>query len=1015
MKEMPDKDSLMRGRFNPFPGLRPFAPEERDLFFGREGQSEEVMKKLINNRFVTVIGASGSGKSSLVYCGVIPRLADTADKSIKKWQILAMRPGNDPMGSLVSVIAGHIPALKQKELDRTMIDGVIRKDERGLIEAVNKLKIEKDGKTLIIIDQFEEVFRFKNATRSGVSKGDNRYFMDLLVNAVKDPASGISIIMTMRSDYLGDCAQFQGLTELINNSNYLIPHMSEDDYRKAIRGPVEYAGAIIESELVDLLISEIGERTDQLPVLQHSLMRTWDNWQSMNMPGKPVSVANYNAIGRMSEAMSRHADKAFEELDEKGKAICESLFRTITEKGPDNKGVRHPTRLSTIASIAGCSEMELIKVIDTFRSAGRSFITPPGGIDLGGESVIDISHESLMRIWDRLREWVNKEAESEQMYLRLSEAAAMFQEGKTTLWRPPDLQLALQWRNENKPTLTWAERFNPAFERAMVYLRTSEKEYVKEEENKIRAQKRQLIRSRVASIVLGVAAVVAVFLMLFAFTQRMEAERERQLAEDRKLQATEQKQTAESSAERAMRNAMEAREKEALAIATAEEARMDAIEALSQKEIARSLAEEARIQEERAKALADTAWMKRMVSIGKSMAVRSVQLKGEGDIQVLLAYQAYLFNKRNMGMDNDADIYMGLYNVEKVYGGLNYSTFKGHKEEVHSLAFIPETQEFCSSAADGRVFRWNMRDRSEVPGTVFEGDEIIEVLTASADGKLLACGSDRAIIRIIPASGQGEMYELKGHSGRIKDLVFTPDNLSLISAGVDGQVIIWDIEERTPELLVTAEEPVNSVDISLSGKYLVIACENGFLHLWNMDDNTNINSVNTENGSIETVKFRDNTNYTVGYQNGLIEFRNVEEQNITVSLMAHSLEITGICFNQQLKQMATSSMDGSVKIWNYNDLTQPPVELEDNNGRVYALAYSPDGQFLVSGSEGISGDGNLIARATHVDYMAQNMCQLLSRNFTLEEWWRYAGRDIEYQETCDPANLNIKARRIKGD
>ncbi|MGM0667591.1 MAG: High-affnity carbon uptake protein Hat/HatR, partial [Bacteroidota bacterium] len=900
MKKMPGVESSQGGRFNPFPGLRPFTPEERDLFFGREGQSEVVLNKLIENRFVTVIGASGSGKSSLVYCGVIPWLIDAAGEDIRKWQVLTMHPGNDPMGSLVSMLAASIPALKQKEIDRAIIDGIIRKDEKGLIDAVDKLKIDRETRSLIIIDQFEEVFRFKGSAQAGVGKKDNRYFMDLLVNAVKDSSSGISIIMTMRSEYVGDCAHFQGLTALINSSNYLIPHMTEDDYRKAIRGPVEYAGASMENELVDLLISEIGERTDRLPVLQHALMRTWENWESMKMPERPLAVSNYSAIGKMSEAMSRHADEAYEELDERGKSICETLFRTITEKGPDNKGVRRPTRLGTIAAIAGCSERELIKVVNVFRSSGRSFITPAEGIELSSESVIDISHESLMRIWDRLSHWVDMEAESERMYLRLSEAAAMFQEGKTTLLRPPDLQLALQWRNENRPSLTWAERYHPAFERTMVYLRTSEKEFIREEENKIRAQKRQLVRSRVASMFLGLAAVVAVFLMLFAFARRMEAEKNRQVAEEQRKQATELKQEAEDSAERAIRNAMEAEEKEALALQTASEARMTALEALKLKDLASRNAEIARIREEMAMATADSARMRRLVATGKGMAVRSLQFTGEGDIQVLLAYQAYLFNKSNEGMDNDADIFMGLYEVEKEYGGLNHFSFEGHHDAVHGLAVIPGTQEFCSSGTDGNILRWNLRDRTKMPARIFEGDEIIHIITSSDNGELLACGGEQANIRIIPASGQGEILELEGHKGRIESLVFTPDHKKLVSASNDGQVIVWDIEEKEPFMLMEGGEAINSLDLSLSGKYLVAASENGYLHLWNMKDNTQMRSLNTGKGPIDVVRFRDNLNYAAGYQNGLIELRSVEQEGQVKSVTAHSLSITDICFNKHL-------------------------------------------------------------------------------------------------------------------
>jgi len=1019
---MPEKDRSVKGMFNPFPGLRPFTPEESDLFFGREGQSEAVLSKLKQNRFATVIGASGTGKSSLVYCGVISRLIDLEGKKISRWSVLNMRPGNDPLGNLITMLADNIPVEKQKTIDKTIIESLIKNDEKGLVNAVNKLKIIKDSRTLLIIDQFEELFRYKAAVKPGVRKGSNKYFIDLLVNAVEDSSSGISVITTLRSDYIGDCAQYRGLTELINNSNYLIPHMSEDDYRDVIVEPVKYAGATIETELVDLLISEIGERTDQLPVLQHALMRTWDNWHSLAMTDEPISVANYYAIGKMSGAMSRHADEAFEELNSREQEICEILFRTITEKGPDNKGVRYPTRLSTIAAIARSSEKELVKVINAFRSSGRSFIKPAENIDLNSDTVIDISHESLMRIWDRLSEWVDKEAESKLMYLKLSEAAAMFQEGKTTLWRPPDLQLALKWRKENRPTLTWAERYNPAFERAMVYLRTSEKEYITQEENKLQAQKRRLRRSRIAALIGSMAAVIAVFLMLFAFVKRGEAMRGIRVAEEQRKQATEQKIMAQSNAKIAVRNAKEAKEKEALALENANEATLTALDAMRQKEIASISAKAARVREALALADAESAninavnTMKhRMVSIGKSMAVRSLQYIGEGEIQVLLAYQAYLFNKRNGGMNNDADIYLGLYNVEKEYGGLNYCTFDGHTEKVYSLAFLPGKQQFCSSGADGRVLRWNIKDSQQQPSPVFEGNEIIEVLTVSYDGKLMACGSTNAVIKIIPTSWQGTIYELTGHTNKIKSLVFTPDSKNLVSAGADGQVILWNIETREPSVLISAEEAINSVDISSSGQYLLAASDNGTIHLWDMTSSSDGNSIDTGNGTIEVVRFRDNTSYAVGYHNGLIELRGVEEKTIIESVTAHTLRITDIRFNLELNQMATSSADGYVKIWNYEDFAEPPVSLEDNNGMVYALAFSPESKILLSGSDGNGGGTNIIARSPHADYMAQNMCSLLSRNFTDEEWGRYVGRDIDYQVTCDPDKLRIRAREIRGD
>ena len=478
-------------KFNPFPGLRPFLPEESDLFFGREGESEEVLRKLLKNRFITVIGASGSGKSSLIYCGVLPRVKKLSAGHSSNWRILTFRPGNDPISNLTDILVENITGHGDLNSLRNTVASILASDPDGITRVVKEMIVKGNEKVLFLVDQFEELFRY-SAAGTGVVPGENAAtFVSLLENAVNKSDSEIYSIITMRSDFIGECAHFQGFTQLINNSNYLVPHMNRDNYRAVIEGPVKYAGANIDPKLVETLLNDIGDQTDQLPVLQHALMRTWSHWQELDEPGRPISFRDYDSVGTMSDAMSRHANEAFEELSQRGREICEKTFRTITEKGADNKGIRHPSSVRAIKSIVGCSSEELFEVVEKFRIASRSFITPRENIPLGDDSIIDLSHESLMRLWDRLKEWVDDEAASVQMYLRLSEASAMYQQGKTTLWRPPDLQLAINWRDQQKPTLTWAERYDPAFERAMVYLRTSEKEYLAEEENKIMLQKRR--------------------------------------------------------------------------------------------------------------------------------------------------------------------------------------------------------------------------------------------------------------------------------------------------------------------------------------------------------------------------------------------------------------------------------------------------------------------------------------------------------------------------------------------
>jgi hypothetical protein len=304
------------------------------------------------------------------------------------------------------------------------------------------------------------------------------------------------LVITLRSDLISVCEHYRGFIELLNNSNFLVSRMSRENFREVIIGPVKNAGAEIDNDLVEQLIDEVEDRTDQLPVLQHALMRTWIRWKELDEPERPIDYTDYSSIGTMKDAISRHADEIYERLDQNGKRICEKLFKIITGKGSDNKGVRYPSNVKTIRSVVPCTGDELYKVIEEFRNPSISVLTPHYSIRLDDDSIIDLSHESLIHLWDRLRKWIDEESSSVQMYLRLSEVSALYQQGKTGLLKQPDLQLAINWREQNKPTLWWAQKYNPAYERAMVYLRTSEKEYLESEERKARHHKWRLHKTK---------------------------------------------------------------------------------------------------------------------------------------------------------------------------------------------------------------------------------------------------------------------------------------------------------------------------------------------------------------------------------------------------------------------------------------------------------------------------------------------------------------------------------------
>jgi hypothetical protein len=467
-------------RTNPFPGLRPFELDEEHLFFGREGQSDELMRRLHRTRFLGVVGTSGSGKSSLVRAGLLPSLySGFLPEASSSWRIAVLRPGHAPMRNLAEALNGPevfgVDSASDEAIIRVdLMESTLRRGSLGLIEVATQARMAGEENLLVVVDQFEELFRFKAQAQAAGNRleaeDEAAAFVKLLLAAVQQRQVPIFVVLTMRSDFLGDCAQFRDLPETLNDSQYLIPRLTREQLRRAIAGPVAVGGAAITPRLVNRLLNDTGDNPDQLPILQHALMRTWDYWEDQHTPEAPLDLEHYEAIGGMAQALSRHADQIYEGLPDDGlRQLAETLFRCLTDRGADNREIRRPTRLGEIGAVAQADLAAVIAVIDAFRGPRRSFLMPPSPSPLHENSVIDISHESLMRNWQRLKGWVDDEAQSATIYRRLAETAELHGQGKAGYLRDPELTIALTWQNEQQPNGVWAERYAPNFEEAKAF------------------------------------------------------------------------------------------------------------------------------------------------------------------------------------------------------------------------------------------------------------------------------------------------------------------------------------------------------------------------------------------------------------------------------------------------------------------------------------------------------------------------------------------------------------------
>jgi hypothetical protein len=450
-----------------------------------------------------------------------------------RWEIATMRPGLFPIRSLAEALMKLevFGAQRTDEHAAAFLEDSLRCGPRGLIDSVLATPLPKDTNLLLIVDQFEELFRFRN----GKNCDEQDAFTALLLESVAETGMSIYVVLTMRSDYLSDCAIFRGLPEALNRSQYLTPRLTRDQREAAITGPARVFGGDVEPSLLNRLLNETGNDPNQLPVLQHLLMRMWattnplkpiipDNPFYYGIPeenlGHVLTLADYEEVGGIAGALSRHADQAYDSLSDSQKKIAEVLFRTICERGSAHRDGRHPSPVATIAERAGVPSKTIIEVVDIFRNPSYGFLVPPHPQKLCEDSIIDISHESLIKLWKRLSVWVEEEANAAETYDFLEKSAKRWKDGLAALWNTPYLENAIAWKEREHPTSEWAERYGGNFQLAMEFLEASqEKQRVEEAEKEALRQNqlrktRQLLKISISAIIGGII-LIALYAYMF--------------------------------------------------------------------------------------------------------------------------------------------------------------------------------------------------------------------------------------------------------------------------------------------------------------------------------------------------------------------------------------------------------------------------------------------------------------------------------------------------------------------
>jgi WD40 repeat protein/tetratricopeptide (TPR) repeat protein len=948
---------------NPFPGLRPFRSDEHHLFFGREEQTAALLQLLRTNRFLAVVGTSGSGKSSLVRAGMIAELhGGTMTQAGSTWEVMILRPGGSPIENLARafVDADLYDAKDASTLPRLL--ATLKRSRFGLVEAMKQSELFEPGTNLlVVVDQFEELFRFR---QQGVDSEETAAaFVNLLLTASEQVECPIYVTITMRSDYLGDCSEIPGLAEAVNEGEYLIPRLARDQKRDAIEKPIGVGGAKISPLLVQRLLNEVGDDPDQLPVLQHALMRMWDAWSTGNDHKHPIDFGDFEATGGLGAALSNHADEIHDSLpDDRHRSACEKIFKTLTVKGDDNRGIRRPTRLAHLQAIAAADRDTVTTVLNAFRGSGVTFLMPGMEVELSERTVLDLSHESLMRGWQRLRGWVEEEAQSARIFRRLLDTARLWSDGKAGLFRDPDLQIALSWREQEAPNAEWAEQYGGYFEKAIGFLEASSAEAEAEQQAKEAARQRELAQAqelaesrkqrlmqqqratrRLRKLLTGLA-VVAAIAALACVAALIANQRANKLADNARQNEEKAKQSQQET-------------EKALTLVESQKTELETQKAAVESSLSKAEKAEqvARAAEEEGRKLLYTTDMRLAPFVWRDDRTTAEQLR------VLLAkHIPQSKESRDSGPKPDLRGFEWHYYQHLLEQSA--TVFSGHAGSVVQGALTPEGQ-LVTLDEKGQVRRWDLSSQSEdaasrrdLPG----GGNAHRVL--SPNGRLVALVEERKVHVFDSATGkETHAFDSTQVSGRKTHLIFSHDSDKLVIVDdkirwcntVSGAVIASFNQkfDRIESLAFTAD----GLTLAVVGHTSV----GRLFSIFRLDATAKTVTPLAKDigfgGTLHASALSpDGRRIAVGAKlsGALYLFDTATGRLIAPHSSAHASPTVAMAFSADGAKLVTADAEGTIKIWaDPHKLTAKSVALltlKGHQGAINAVVFSSDGKRLAS-------------------------------------------------------------------
>ncbi len=952
----------------PYRGLEKFEEEHARFFFGREAITQHLVETLRPTRFLTVLGPSGSGKSSLVRAGLVPRLKAGALPDSSNWIYITITPGSDPIEEL----SLHLPLGDKRDIE--LLDS-LRSDQRGLHLHVRRLLRgrSRQMRLFLLIDQFEETFTLCQ------DQLKRQQFIDNVRFAATSAEGQLVTVVAMRADFMARASEYTELAELMSGHQFVVSPMDEVELKSAIEDPAQLVSLSFEEGLVSRIVREVGREPGALPLLEHTLLQLCEQRNQDNV----MTAQAYDELGGVQGALANRADEIYASFSPEQQAITRRIMLRLTQPGEGTEDTRRRAVMSEL--IADSDEIPVVESVIRALTDARLLTT--NRVEELEKRVVDVSHEALIRGWPQLRKWIEEDREGLRLQHQLARAAEEWQSrerDESMLYRGVRLLQATEWIARAEPSLSKVER---EFIKSGKALQTREET----------ARKR---RQRVAVGITFVTVILSVVAVLSAIAANNQLKRNAKLLYVSDVNLAQQMHLmgnmgrAHELLEAYLDNGDEFRgfewyylmdqyhnERTTLrghnefitSVAFSPDGRTVAAGSLNhlvilwdvatRKELARLMDDELVAFSPDGKLFATagggtldhrmTLWdavtrkevgsfndlksdVKTMTFVAGGNTIALACIDGTvilWDVATrrprrMVEIRDYYISVASFSPDGNTVAISGLkkppdlkelvpsddnhlIKLWDIAAGKELGTFSGHQFLVSSIAFSPDGKTLITSGFDG-IKLWEVATEKELATLDGHKGGTTSVIFSPQGNLFASCGRDKTL-KVWDAAERRTLAVFEGHGDFLTEVVFSHDGKTLATGSLDNTVKLWDLPAPKQTLPEMPETRVTESAFARAG--MIVATVIGTtVKLWDL----------SQHKEVATIVSSDDSNSEIKYG------------------------VSEIAISPDCQILATNNMNATVKLWDV--ATQKELGRFNADKDVSALEFSNDGRTLASGS-----------------------------------------------------------------